>query len=85
MIVVKSWWWNNKFENRRDMIESFIKRYGSYWIENEIRLVGSGLVREVYREIVGSWDKRRIKILYVDIGKMNFRDYLNSSWIFKRD
>lgn len=85
MIVVKSWWINNKFENRRDMIESFIKRYGSNWIENEIRLVGSGLVREVYREIIGSWDKRRIKILYVDIGKMDFRDYLNSSWIFKRD
>ena len=80
MIVVKSWWWNNKFENRRDMIESFIKRYGSYWIESEIRLVDNGLVREVYREIVGSWDKRRIKILNVDIGNMKFRDYLNSSF-----
>ena len=80
MIVVKSWWINNKFENRRDMIESFIRRYGSYWIESEIKLVGEGLVREVYREIVGSWDKRRIKILDVDIGNMKFRDYLNSSF-----
>ena len=80
MIVVKSWWINNKFENRRDMIESFIRRYGSYWIESEIKLVGEGLVREVYREIVGSWDKRRIKILNVDIGKMSLRDYLNSSF-----
>ena len=80
MIVVKSWWINNKFENRRDMIESFIRRYGSYWIESEIRLVDKGLVREVYREIVGSWDKRRIKILNVDIGEMSLRDYLNSSF-----
>ena len=80
MIVVKSWWINNKFENRRDMIESFIRRYGSYWIESEIRLVDNGLVREVYREIVGSWDKRRIKILNVDIGEMSLRDYLNSSF-----
>lgn len=80
MIVVKNWWFNNKFENRRELINSFIKRYGSYWIESEIRLVDNGLVREVYREIVGSWDKRRIKILNVDIGKMSLRDYLNSSF-----
>lgn len=80
MIVVKNWLWNNKFENRRELINSFIKRYGSYWIESEIRLVGEGLVREVYREIVGSWDKRRIKVLNVDIGDMKFRDYLNSSF-----
>ena len=80
MIVVKSWWINNKFENRRDMIESFIRRYGSNWIEDSIKLVDRGLVREVYREIIGSWDKRRLKILYVDIGKMSLRDYLNSSF-----
>ena len=80
MIIVKEWWFNNKFESRRELINSFIKRYGSYWIESEIRLVGEGLVREVYREIVGSWDKRRIKILNVDIGDMKFRDYLNSSF-----
>ena len=80
MIVVKNWLWNNKFENRRELINSFIKRYGDCWIESEIRLVGEGLVREVYREIVGSWDKRRIKILNVDIGEMSLRDYLNSSF-----
>ena len=80
MIVVKNWWFNNKFESRRELINSFIKRYGSYWIESEIRLVDKGLVREVYREIVGSWDKRRIKILNVDIGEMSLRDYLNSSF-----
>ena len=80
MIIVKEWWFNNKFESRRELINSFIKRYGSYWIESEIRLVDNGLVREVYREIVGSWDKRRIKILNVDIGNMKFRDYLNSSF-----
>ena len=80
MIVVKNWLWGNKFESRRELINSFIRRYGSYWIESEIRLVGEGLVREVYREIVGSWDKRRIKILNVDIGNMKFRDYLNSSF-----
>lgn len=85
MIVVKSWWINNKFENRRDMVESFIRRYGSNWIEDSIKLVDRGLVREVYREIIGSWDKRRLKILYVDIGNMDFKGYLNSSWIFKRD
>lgn len=67
------------------MIGSFIKRYGSNWIEREIRLVGKGLVRECYVEIVGSWDKRRLKILNVDIGDMDFKEYLNSSWIFKRD
>ena len=80
MIVVKNWWFNNKFESRKELINSFIKRYGSYWIESEIRLVDKGLVREVYREIVGSWDKRRIKILNVDIGEMSLRDYLNSSF-----
>ena len=80
MIVVKSWIFRNRFENRRDMIENFIKRYGSNWIEREIRLVSNGLVREVYVEIVGSWDKRKIKILNVDIGDMKFRDYLNSSF-----
>lgn len=80
MIVVKNWWWNNKFENRRDMIENFIRRYGSNWIEDSIKLVDRGLVREVYREIIGSWDKRRIKILNVDIGEMSLRDYLNSSF-----
>lgn len=78
--MVKSWWWNNKFENRRDMIGNFIKRYGDCWIEDSIRLIDRGLVREVYREIIGSWDKRRIKILYVDIGDMKFVDYLNSSF-----
>lgn len=67
------------------MIESFIKRYGSNWIEDSIKLIDRGLVREVYREIIGSWDKRRIKILYVDIGDMKLIEYLNSSWIFKRD
>ena len=80
MIVVKNWWFNNKFDNRRELINSFIKRYGSYWIERDIRLVGNGLVRECYVEIVGSWDKRRIKILNVDIGEMSLRDYLNSSF-----
>lgn len=85
MIVVKNWWWNNKFENRRDMVESFIRRYGSNWIERDIRLVGNGLVREVYVEIVGVWDKRRLKVLSVDIGDMKLIEYLNSSWIFKRD
>lgn len=85
MIVVKNWIWNNKFENRRDMVESFIRRYGSNWIERDIRLVGKGLVRECYVEIVGSWDKRRLKVLSVDIGDMKLIEYLNSSWIFKRD
>lgn len=80
MIIVKEWWFNNKFESRRELINSFIKRYGSYWIEREIRLVSNGLVREVYVEIVGSWNKRKIKILNVDIGNMKFRDYLNSSF-----
>lgn len=78
--MVKNWWWNNKFENRRDMIGNFIKRYGDCWIEDSIKLIDTGLVREVYREIIGSWDKRRIKILYVDIGDMKFVDYLNSSF-----
>ena len=80
MIVVKNWLWNNKFESRRGVVESFIKRYGSYWIERDIRLVGNGLVRECYVEIVGSWDKRKVKILNVDIGEMSLRDYLNSSF-----
>lgn len=80
MIVVKNWLWGNKFESRRELINSFIKRYGSYWIERDIRLVGNGLVRECYVEIVESWDKRKVKILNVDIGNMKFRDYLNSSF-----